>query len=147
MKNSTFFGLFTPEQFSLGNAEPAPIDAVNAEITLVKNKPVNFGVSFPEADLPIHSIVAMGTPGNDTLNGTNANDTLFGNGGDDVLNGYGGEDVLEGGDGNDIVFGDSYDDTLYGNDHNDTLFGGDGIDWLQGGDGERNFLRHGPLYA
>ncbi len=73
--------------------------------------------------------------GNDTLTGDAGNDTLYGNDGNDGFFGGGGNDVISGGNGVDTIYGDGGNDQLLGDAGNDTLFGSIGDDRLDGGAG------------
>jgi len=65
--------------------------------------------------------LAVGTSGNDSLNGSSANEDLLAGDGDDLLDGEGGNDYLRGGDG---------DDTITGRAGNDNIGGGGGRDGI-----------------
>ena len=88
--------------------------------------------------------VAVGTMGNDMLQGgatwdhlfgRDGNDTLIGNGGDDILQGDAGNDVLNGGAGMNRLDGGMGDDRLIGGAENDELMGMDGNDNIDAGAG------------
>lgn len=98
-------------------------------------------------------LVAVGSMGNDTLQGgatldhffgRDGNDTLIGGGGDDVLQGDAGDDTLIGGPGMDRLDGGSGNDRIVGGDDNDEIMGmagsdtidaGAGHDMIEGGEG------------
>ncbi len=108
----------------------------------------------------VHSIVASGAGGDDTihvlpgvtadaiLNGDDGNDsllyegsgtaTLYGGVGRDELRGGSGNDHLEGGDGSDFLQGGDGNDFLDGGNDKDRIEGGTGNDTLIGGDGNDN---------
>ena len=73
------------------------------------------------------SIIATGSPGDQTLLGSAGSDTMDGGDGNDVIYGNDGNDTMDGGAGNDLI---------YGNNGNDTIIGGAGFDRLYGGDGQ-----------
>ncbi|WP_298291165.1 Ig-like domain-containing protein, partial [Novosphingobium sp.] len=65
--------------------------------------------------------VAVGTVGNDAMDGRDGNDQLFGGLGDDVITMGGGSDLGDGGAGNDIILGGPGQDQLLGGSGNDLL--------------------------
>ena len=67
--------------------------------------------------------VAVGTTGDDAMDGRNRNDTLYGGLGDDVITLGAGTDTGDGGAGNDIILGGSGQDQLLGGDGTDLLIG------------------------
>ena len=80
MKSSPLFTAYSADPSLLSNTPSELNDAVNAaatETTTIKNKPLNLGFTFPETNLPIHSIIKVGGAGNDTLWATTlARDTV-----------------------------------------------------------------------
>ncbi len=122
-----------------------------------------------EYEVPIFFSVenAIGSSGDDSLNGGAASNLLKGNDGDDFITGEAGNDVLHGGNGNDVIDGDkdphssikyvgrdrisggSGNDQIYGNagkdrirgdDGDDIIGGGSGADLLRGGTGADTFV-------
>lgn len=122
---------------------------------------------YPDYAAEISAMVngnfALGTDGDDTLNGSSTqdiiwaedgndtistgagNDIIYGGGGNDTINAgsgddivYGGEgnDEITGGDGNDLLYGEENDDIINGNAGNDIIYGGIGNDAITGGTGE-----------
>lgn len=87
--------------------------------------------------------LAVGTPGNDILNGDSGPNTLKGLAGNDTIRGKGGDDTLNGNQGRDTVQGGSGNDAVKGGAGNDDLRGGSGDDALRGGPG-RDRCRGGP---
>lgn len=99
-----------------------------------------------------NSIIIIGTPGSDTLNGSaaneciyglDANDTLNGAGGNDLLDGGTGDDSMNGGNGNDFLDGWTGNDFMVGDSDNDKLFGYDGNDVLLGNAGSDSLCGEG----
>lgn len=78
-------------------------------------------------------VIAIGTPGNDSLVGGNGNDSLSGVGGNDTLSGLSANDTLRGGDGLDLIFAGDGDDRIFGGNGKDRLFGEEGSDRISGG--------------
>jgi Ca2+-binding RTX toxin-like protein len=81
---------------------------------------------------------AMGTTGNDTINGNSGANTLEGDWGNDVINALGGNDLVYGGTTNPVATipgGLTDDDTIYGGNGADTVYGADGNDYVDGGAG------------
>lgn len=74
--------------------------------------------------------------GNDIIYGGAGNDTINAGSGDDVVYGDVGNDDITGGDGNDLLYSGDGDDTIKGNAGNDTIYGGVGNDTITGGEGE-----------
>ena len=77
-------------------------------------------------------IIAVGTPGNDTLTGQGGDDMLYGLAGNDTLVGNGGNDLLDGGPGADTMTGGPGNDTYYVDDLGDVIVeaaGGGAQDW------------------
>lgn len=64
--------------------------------------------------------------------GTDGDDTLDGSLGDDEISGLGGDDVIQGSDGNDRIDGSGGNDSLYGGYGADTIHGGAGDDEIVG---------------
>ncbi|MEQ9696043.1 calcium-binding protein, partial [Shimia sp. SDUM112013] len=89
--------------------------------------------------ISVADIVAMGTAGNDTLDGDEGNDSLSGMEGNDLLRGFAGDDHLDGGNGTDTVVGGEGDDIIFGGtseiDLRDLVYGGAGNDSIEGGYG------------
>lgn len=104
-----------------------------------------------------------GGAGDDVLEGGGGNDRLVGGAGDDVLYGQAGNDDLDGGAGRDTSYGGAendriqaglgiFGDVMYGDAGNDILVGGEGVDILDGGLGDDlllggdlvDILRGGP---
>lgn len=90
-------------------------------------------------------VTALGTRGDDRIEGTKGRDVILGLGGDDVILGGDGRDLLCGAAGNDRLqgrYGDDFlaggtgDDQLDGGPGDDLLVGGAGSDGLVGGDGD-----------
>lgn len=88
--------------------------------------------------------VAVGTNGNDDLDGTSNNDLIISGNGEDIIDAGDGNDVvvagrgddeIDGGDGHDLIFGGKGDDTIQGGAGNDLIFGGKGDDTIDGGEG------------
>ncbi|HHC29963.1 MAG TPA: calcium-binding protein, partial [Rhodobacterales bacterium] len=77
----------------------------------------------------------QGARGNDLIKGFGGNDVLFGGMGRDRLFGGSGDDDLRGQGGNDKAFGGTGNDQLHSEGGNDVLKGGTGSDWLDGGMG------------
>jgi Ca2+-binding RTX toxin-like protein len=105
------------------------------------------------------SLLLIGGPQANALDGGMGGDAMFGGGGDDTLNGHDGANVLQGNQGNDVlttgsgadmIFGGQGDDLIttgtgmmgesgdfaQGNLGDDTLIGGAGPDILMGGQGD-----------
>ncbi|WP_323785187.1 M10 family metallopeptidase C-terminal domain-containing protein [Thalassovita sp.] len=82
---------------------------------------------------------AIGTAGNDLVEGNDLANRLEGLDGNDTLNGRGGDDSLTGGDGLDSLIGGDGNDTIMGGetaaDRHDAVFGGTGDDYIDGGYG------------
>ncbi|HYE19796.1 MAG TPA: calcium-binding protein [Tepidisphaeraceae bacterium] len=74
----------------------------------------------------VHSVLAWGGLGHDTIQGGQGNDELHG---------QSGWDVMYGSRGNDLLMGESQTDTLRGGDGDDTCFGADGNDLIAGDGG------------
>lgn len=88
--------------------------------------------------------IAVGTNGNDDLEGTSRGDVIFGLNGNDRIDGLTGddkicagegEDVVGGGPGSDRLYGGADDDRLLGEAGDDTLLGYKGADRVDGGAG------------
>lgn len=86
-------------------------------------------------DLPVQSVVWVGTPGSDLYQGTDGDDELSGLGGSDLIYGNGGNDIVNGGEGDDLLYGGSGNDLLNGQGGNDSIYGEDGDDILVPGSG------------
>lgn len=78
---------------------------------------------------------AVGTSGNDTINGSVNDDVFVGGLGNDLLTGFAGADVLKGANGDDTLLGHAGADKLFGGQGADTLDGGDDADMLYGDKG------------
>jgi Ca2+-binding RTX toxin-like protein len=98
-----------------------------------------------------HTLVLVGTTGDDThgasqlaelMIGRDGADKLVGSDGDDRLYGNVGNDSLSGGKGNDVINGGEGNDTLDGGAGNDVLIGGPGSDVMTGGAGSDVFAWH-----
>ena len=100
MKNASFLTNFSADYLQLENTKIALTEIPATAV--IKNKPVNLGIGSSASEFPIHTIVKVGTAGNDTLDGTSSDDTLYGASGSDTLKGLEGNDTLFGGDGGDI---------------------------------------------
>ncbi|WP_088239494.1 calcium-binding protein [Calothrix rhizosoleniae] len=75
---------------------------------------------------------AIGSTGNDTLEGDKHDNHLDGYHGNDDIEGGLGKDYIEGGKGHDTILGDGY---YWGVSGNDTIDGGKGHDWIKAGGG------------
>jgi Ca2+-binding RTX toxin-like protein len=82
------------------------------------------------ASLSPNPVYAVGTDGNDSIDGGDGADHLFGNGGDDTLNGSGGDDYLDGNGDNDSLIGGLGNDTLSDDEGDNRFDGGAGDDRL-----------------
>lgn len=74
--------------------------------------------------------------GNDIIYGGGDNDTINAGSGDDIVYGGDGNDEITGGDGNDLLYGEENDDIINGNAGNDIIYGGIGNDAITGGTNE-----------
>ncbi len=70
--------------------------------------------------------VAVGTTGDDAMDGRNLADQLFGGLGDDVITLGAGADLGDGGDGSDVILGGAGQDQILGGAGNDLLLAGPG---------------------
>jgi Ca2+-binding RTX toxin-like protein len=87
--------------------------------------------------VPWHdTLVQLGSPNEDVMQGGQADDVLSGLAGDDVILGNDGADTIKGGAGDDLVKAGAGDDVVFGNDGNDDLFGGAGRDLVTGDAGD-----------
>jgi Ca2+-binding RTX toxin-like protein len=75
-----------------------------------------------------------GNEGEDTINGDTGDDTISGGIGNDTLNGQDDADSILGGSGNDEISGGNANDTLFGESDDDTITGGSGDDSIFGGE-------------
>jgi serralysin len=82
----------------------------------------------PDRNRRVEDEMAVGTIGNDTLNGTYWADRIYGGAGNDLINAGAGNDSLYGGSGRDAIYGGSGTDLLIGGTGLDVLFGGSGSD-------------------
>jgi Ca2+-binding RTX toxin-like protein len=98
-----------------------------------------------------HTLVLVGTAGDDThgasqraelLIGRDGADKLAGGDGEDRIDGNAGNDTLSGGGGSDVLNGGAGNDVLDGGVGNDLLIGGPGNDVLTGGAGSDVFAWH-----
>ncbi len=92
------------------------------------------GVQSGDGNFPTEERVAVGTSGDDHIDGSDRVD---------VANGYDGDDAMTGAEGDDELWGGPGADVLTGDAGNDTLHGGAGGDVLQGGDGDDRLFGHG----
>ncbi len=187
--NTFQFGAITPAQafslqpddviqFSGGSANAAsviynPPDASGSTITVtfgghsvtfdagVINVAANHNLQFADG-----SLLLIGGPRAEQIEGGAGNDAMFGGDGDDSLNGHEGANVLQGNAGNDTlvtsggadtIFGGQGDDVIVsgvgstfeagdvvnGNKGNDSISGGGGADILLGGQGNDVILGGG----
>jgi hypothetical protein len=81
------------------------------------------------------SVLKVGGPRADRLNGGAGSDAIHGRAGNDRIRGLGGNDCLFGEGGNDQVWGGPGNDTVSGGTGSDRLYGGAGRDRMQGGPG------------
>ncbi|NDW47000.1 calcium-binding protein, partial [Ruegeria sp. PrR005] len=85
------------------------------------------------------SLILVGTPERDTLDGGESDDDITGLGDNDILRGFGGNDTLRGGDGADTLNGGDGDDLILGGDTSadlrDVIYGGEGNDSVDAGSG------------
>ena len=86
---------------------------------------------------------AVGTNGDDRLEGNGSAETISGANGNDLILAWGGNDVLAGGNGDDTVFGHTGDDRIGGENGSDVLDGGFGEDALSGGNGADRLIGGG----
>ncbi|GGN34369.1 Ca2+-binding RTX toxin-like protein [Actinoplanes campanulatus] len=77
-------------------------------------------------------IYALGSSGNDRLDGGSYQDHLYGGSGNDTISGGGNDDRLFGESGNDVLIGTADDNWLMGGGGNDRIYGQGGDDVLQG---------------
>ncbi|WP_228850123.1 Hint domain-containing protein [Halocynthiibacter styelae] len=103
---------------------------------------------------------AIGSAGNDTINGTSGDNILEGAGGADTISGRDGDDTIDGGLGSDTIEGNAGDDTITGGDGDDTFIynAGDGIDTItdfgadstnadDGDNSNNDFINLAPFYT
>ena len=110
-------------------------------------------VAAANANTGVTNPPAVGTSGDDWLDGTPDADAMMAYEGNDTVLAYEGDDRIDGGPGNDWliagpgadeIVGGTGDDDISGNDGDDALTGGQGNDWLQGGLGaDRYFFSRG----
>jgi 2',3'-cyclic-nucleotide 2'-phosphodiesterase (5'-nucleotidase family)/endonuclease/exonuclease/phosphatase family metal-dependent hydrolase len=87
-------------------------------------------------NLGANDLLAIGTGGDDVLEGTVDDDTILGLDGDDDISGFAGDDEIDGDAGDDVVRGGEGDDELDGDEGEDALYGDAGDDELDGGEGD-----------
>lgn len=85
-----------------------------------------------EISAMINGDFALGTDGDDTLNGSSTQDIIWAEDGNDSISTGAGNDIIYGGGGNDTINAGSGDDIVYSGDGNDEITGGDGNDLLYG---------------
>nr|MDJ0509911.1 calcium-binding protein [Crocosphaera sp.] len=100
---------------------------------------VNYSVplidEFPTVNIDSpHSIITIGTDGNDSLTGTEQTDVIDGRDGNDQISGLSKDDAISGNEGNDIINGDEGNDILFGHQGDDIVSGGAGEDVIVGVD-------------